>query len=72
MMLALGELEDQRADLENELAAARGLLQRRDAEAQKELAAVRSALGDAHDQMMALEKEASQMHVSPGDPLLGS
>lgn len=63
MMLALGELEDQRGELETELKATRVLLARRDAEAQGELAAVRSALGDAHDQMMSLEQHTNTMHV---------
>ena len=66
-MMALRELEGRRGELEIQLQVTRDLLQRRDGEVQRELDAVRSALGDAHDQIMGLEQNAATIHVSlPG------
>ena len=40
------------------------LLHRRDTESAEELGAVRAALGEAHDQMTHMEREAASMQAS--------
>ena len=63
MLLALGELEEQRSELELQLAATQAQAKRRDTEAQQELAAVRAALGDAHDKISFFERQSGALQV---------